>query len=115
MIIYNLFTCFQGLINDKEFMEKILKEHEIDIVISAVGGANILDQLTLIEAIKSVGTIKVYIPLHIICAKSILSRQRNFLLYVLFQYLSSFFLHFLLIFTGGKRPFSEKILGFPVN
>lgn len=46
-------------------MEKILKEHEIDIVISAVGGANILDQLTLIEAIKTVGTIKVYIPLHI--------------------------------------------------
>jgi hypothetical protein len=51
-------------------MEKILKEHEIDIVISAVGGGNILDQLTLIEAIKSVGTIKVYIPLRIICAKN---------------------------------------------
>ncbi|XP_059454362.1 leucoanthocyanidin reductase-like [Corylus avellana] len=51
-----------GLINDKEFMEKILKEHEIDIVISAVGGANILDQLTLIEAIKTVGTIKRFLP-----------------------------------------------------
>lgn len=57
--------CFQGLINDKELMEKILKEHQIDVVISAVGGGNILDQLTLIEAIKTVGTIKVYTPLHI--------------------------------------------------
>ncbi len=52
-------SCLQGLVNDKEFMEKILKEHQIDIVISAVGGGNILDQLTLIEAIKTVGTIKV--------------------------------------------------------
>ncbi|GMY18290.1 leucoanthocyanidin reductase-like [Fagus crenata] len=51
-----------GLVNDKEFMEKILKEHQIDIVISAVGGGNILDQLTLIEAIKTVGTIKRFLP-----------------------------------------------------
>ena len=43
-------------------MEKILREHEIDIVISAVGGENILDQLTLIEAIKTIGTIKVKLP-----------------------------------------------------
>ncbi|KAE8100770.1 hypothetical protein FH972_018631 [Carpinus fangiana] len=55
-------TILHGLINDKEFMEKILKEHEIDIVISAVGGGNILDQLTLIEAIKTVGTIKRFLP-----------------------------------------------------
>lgn len=40
-------------------MEKILKEHEIDIVISAVGGEKVLDQLTLVEAIKAVGTVKV--------------------------------------------------------
>lgn len=43
-------------------MEKILREHEIDIVISAVGGENILDQLSLIEAIKTIGTIKVKLP-----------------------------------------------------
>lgn len=40
-------------------MENALKEHEIDIIISAVGGGNLLDQLTLIRAIKAVGTIKV--------------------------------------------------------
>ncbi|KAG2665323.1 hypothetical protein I3760_15G003200 [Carya illinoinensis] len=51
-----------GLINDKEVMEKILKEHEIDVVISAVGGAKILDQLTLIEAMKTSGTIKRFLP-----------------------------------------------------
>lgn len=44
---------------DQESMEKILKENEIDVVISAVGGANILDQLTLVRAMKTVGTIKV--------------------------------------------------------
>ena len=42
-------------------MEKLLKVHEIDIVISAVGGANVLDQIGLVEAIKAVGTIKVVI------------------------------------------------------
>lgn len=40
-------------------MEKILKEHEIEVVISSVGGANILDQITLVKAMKGVGTIKV--------------------------------------------------------
>ncbi|XAR55848.1 Leucoanthocyanidin reductase [Bertholletia excelsa] len=52
----------QGKINDQEFMEKLLKEREIDVVISVVGGANILDQLTLIRAIKAVGTIKRFLP-----------------------------------------------------
>ena len=42
-------------------MEKLLKVHEIDIVISALGGGNVLDQLGLIEAIRAVGTIKVEI------------------------------------------------------
>lgn len=42
-------------------MEKILKDHEIDIVISAVGGANVLDQVALVEAIKAAGTVKVVI------------------------------------------------------
>ncbi|XP_024019396.1 leucoanthocyanidin reductase-like [Morus notabilis] len=55
-------TLVHGLINEKETMEKILKEHEIDVVISAVGGANILDQLILLEAIKNVGTVKRFLP-----------------------------------------------------
>lgn len=40
-------------------MEKILKEHKIEIVISVVGGEAILDQIALVEAIRAVGTIKV--------------------------------------------------------
>ncbi|XP_052186337.1 leucoanthocyanidin reductase-like isoform X1 [Diospyros lotus] len=52
----------QGNINDQEFLEKILKEYEIDVVISAVGGASIRDQLTLVHAIKAVGTIKRFLP-----------------------------------------------------
>ncbi|PKI61914.1 hypothetical protein CRG98_017640 [Punica granatum] len=52
----------RGLVNDKELMEKILKEHKIEIVISAVGGESILDQLALVEAMKAVGTIKRFLP-----------------------------------------------------
>ncbi|KAG5236965.1 leucoanthocyanidin reductase [Salix suchowensis] len=52
----------QGLVSDRESMEKLLKVHEIDIVISALGGENVLDQLGLIEAIKAVGTIKRFLP-----------------------------------------------------
>lgn len=55
MIVY-------GGMKDQESMEKILKENEIDVVISAVGGANILDQLTLVRAMKTVGTIKRFLP-----------------------------------------------------
>lgn len=55
------FENFQGVISDKALMEKLLREHEIEVVISAVGGATILDQITLVEAIQAVGTIKVYI------------------------------------------------------
>lgn len=51
-----------GTVSDKELMEKLLKEHEIEIVISAVGGEQVMDQLTLIEAIKAVGTIKRFLP-----------------------------------------------------
>lgn len=51
-----------GLISDRENMEKILKDHEIDIVISAVGGANVLDQVALVEAIKAAGTVKRFLP-----------------------------------------------------
>ncbi|XP_028127206.1 leucoanthocyanidin reductase-like isoform X2 [Camellia sinensis] len=51
-----------GVIEDQEFVEGILKDHKIDIVISAVGGANILNQLTIVKAIKAVGTIKRFLP-----------------------------------------------------
>lgn len=64
-------SSLQGLINDKEDMEKILKEHEIEVVISAVGGAKLLDQLTLIEAMKTSGTIKVVENKYIIYILSI--------------------------------------------
>lgn len=47
------------MISDKPLMEKLLREHEIEVVISAVGGATILDQITLVDAITAVGTIKV--------------------------------------------------------
>ncbi|KAK7275189.1 hypothetical protein RIF29_16298 [Crotalaria pallida] len=55
-------TLIYGVINDKDFMEKILKDYNIDIVISLVGGDNLLDQLALVEAIKSVKTIKRFLP-----------------------------------------------------
>ncbi|GKU90392.1 hypothetical protein SLEP1_g4393 [Rubroshorea leprosula] len=51
-----------GVINENELMEKLLKEHEIETVISAVGGEKILDQLSLIHAINAVGTIKRFLP-----------------------------------------------------
>lgn len=55
------FHFLQGLANDKELMEKLLKEHQIEIVISALGGDKILDQLSLAEAIKAAGTVKVQV------------------------------------------------------
>ncbi|OIS95807.1 PREDICTED: leucoanthocyanidin reductase-like [Nicotiana attenuata] len=51
-----------GDINDQDYMEEMLRKYEIDIVISAVGGDSILDQLALIQAMKSVGTIKRFLP-----------------------------------------------------
>ncbi|RDX69498.1 Leucoanthocyanidin reductase, partial [Mucuna pruriens] len=51
-----------GVINNKDFMEKILKEYKIDIVISAIGAKSLLDQLILVEAMKSVKTIKRFLP-----------------------------------------------------
>ncbi|XP_078159157.1 leucoanthocyanidin reductase-like [Carex rostrata] len=52
----------EGRINEKEFIEQKLKEYRIEVVISSVGGTNILDQLTLIEAMKAVGTVKRFLP-----------------------------------------------------
>lgn len=40
-------------------MEKVLKEHKIEVVISVVGGAHISAQFSLVDAIKAVGTVKV--------------------------------------------------------
>ncbi|KAG5603758.1 hypothetical protein H5410_025250 [Solanum commersonii] len=51
-----------GVINDQKFMEHMLRKHEIDIVISVVGGESILDQLVLVQAMKVVGTIKRFLP-----------------------------------------------------
>ncbi|XP_047342290.1 leucoanthocyanidin reductase-like [Impatiens glandulifera] len=51
-----------GDMKDQKLVEKILKDHKIGIVISVVGGEGILDQITLIQAIKSVGTIKRFLP-----------------------------------------------------
>ncbi|KAL3501650.1 hypothetical protein ACH5RR_036099 [Cinchona calisaya] len=55
-------TIVYGSITEQECVEKILKEHEINTVISAVGGGNLLDQLVLIRAIKAVGTVKRFLP-----------------------------------------------------
>ncbi|XP_021810770.1 leucoanthocyanidin reductase-like isoform X2 [Prunus avium] len=51
-----------GSVDDEDFLEKVLKEHKIEVVISVVGGARILDQLILLEAIKSAGTVKRFLP-----------------------------------------------------
>lgn len=40
-------------------MERILREVQVDVVISTVGGSSILDQLVVVDAIKAVGTVKV--------------------------------------------------------
>lgn len=49
----------QGSINDQDFMVKVLREYGIEVVISAVGGESTNDQLTLVEAIRAAGTVKV--------------------------------------------------------
>ncbi|KAM0937006.1 putative leucoanthocyanidin reductase [Dioscorea sansibarensis] len=55
-------TIIEGSFAEKEFMEKLLREHNIEVVICATGGGNVLDQVALVEAIKSVGTIKRFLP-----------------------------------------------------
>ncbi|XP_062157903.1 leucoanthocyanidin reductase-like [Alnus glutinosa] len=51
-----------GSIEDRDLLEKILKEHKIEVVISAIGGDRISDQLILVDAIKAVGTVKRFLP-----------------------------------------------------
>ncbi|OMO92002.1 NmrA-like protein [Corchorus capsularis] len=55
-------TILYGSITDKEFMEKVLREYKIEVVISAVGGESILDQFNLIQAIKNVESVKRFLP-----------------------------------------------------
>jgi leucoanthocyanidin reductase len=43
-------------------VETVLRAHGIEVVISVMGGANILDQLGLIKAIQAAGTVKVLFP-----------------------------------------------------
>ncbi|XP_008781017.1 leucoanthocyanidin reductase-like [Phoenix dactylifera] len=52
----------EGSANDNDFMERKLREEAIEVVISAMGGPQILDQLNLLEAIKAVGSIKRFLP-----------------------------------------------------
>ncbi|XP_062116928.1 leucoanthocyanidin reductase-like isoform X2 [Humulus lupulus] len=55
-------AIIHGCIEDQQLMEKILKEYKIEVVISAIGGQGLLDQLILVQAIKAVGTIKRFLP-----------------------------------------------------
>lgn len=50
---------FQGSVNDDDLVERKLREEAIEVVISVMGGAQILDQLNLLKSIKAVGSIKV--------------------------------------------------------
>ncbi|GJN08412.1 hypothetical protein PR202_ga26325 [Eleusine coracana subsp. coracana] len=43
-------------------VETALRVHGVEVVISVMGGANILDQLRLIDAIGTVGTVKRFLP-----------------------------------------------------
>lgn len=52
----------EGSVNDKDLMEKKLKQEGIEVVISGLGGSQILDQLILLDAIKDAGTIKRFLP-----------------------------------------------------
>nr|WID86579.1 leucoanthocyanidin reductase-like protein [Morus alba var. atropurpurea] len=49
-----------GCIEDQPLLEKILREHKIEVVISTV--VCFLEQLHLVEAIKAVGTVKRFLP-----------------------------------------------------
>ncbi|XP_010539895.1 PREDICTED: isoflavone reductase homolog P3-like [Tarenaya hassleriana] len=53
-------TILYGDINDKDSLVKAIKQ--VDVVISTVGGAQILDQLKIIAAIKEAGNVKRFLP-----------------------------------------------------
>ncbi|WOL12649.1 leucoanthocyanidin reductase-like isoform X2 [Canna indica] len=52
----------EGSAADREFVEKTLRENGIDVVVSAVGGGSILDQLSLLDAVRAAGTVKRFLP-----------------------------------------------------
>ncbi|XP_078441180.1 leucoanthocyanidin reductase-like [Wolffia australiana] len=52
----------QGSADDKQLIIKILKEKNIEVVISVIGGRNLADQFSLIEAIQSTGTVRRFLP-----------------------------------------------------
>lgn len=55
----------EGCVNGRDAsksLETALRAHGIEVVISVMGGANILDQLDLIEAIQAAGTVKRFLP-----------------------------------------------------
>ncbi|CAK7349770.1 unnamed protein product [Dovyalis caffra] len=55
-------TIIHGSVDDQDLMEKVIREHKIEFVISAVGGESIADQVKLVSAIKAAGTVKRFLP-----------------------------------------------------
>ncbi|XP_062209192.1 leucoanthocyanidin reductase-like [Phragmites australis] len=55
-------VVIEGRVNGTGSVEATLRAHGIEMVISVMGGANILDQLRLIDAIRTAGTVKRFLP-----------------------------------------------------
>ncbi|CAN6478544.1 unnamed protein product [Victoria cruziana] len=51
-----------GSMKDRDYMTKILKDLKIEVVISAVGGESILDQIELVNILKAVPSVKRFLP-----------------------------------------------------
>ncbi|GJN20971.1 hypothetical protein PR202_gb08414 [Eleusine coracana subsp. coracana] len=51
-------ACDRAISIGQGCVETALRVHGVEVVISVMGGANILDQLRLIDAIRTVGTVK---------------------------------------------------------
>ncbi|KAL5210393.1 hypothetical protein ABZP36_006016 [Zizania latifolia] len=58
-------VVIEGSVGGKDGMKAVeaaLRAHGVEVVISVMGGAGILDQLDLIEAIRAAGTVKRFLP-----------------------------------------------------
>ncbi|CAN0916096.1 Leucoanthocyanidin reductase [Linum grandiflorum] len=56
-------TILYGCIKDGKLMEKMIRENKIEVVISAVGGESVWDQIHLVHAIKAAGPlVKRFVP-----------------------------------------------------
>ncbi|CAN1188209.1 Leucoanthocyanidin reductase [Linum perenne] len=56
-------TILHGCIKDGEMVEKMIRENKIEVVISAVGGDSVWDQIHLVKAIKAAGAlVKRFVP-----------------------------------------------------